>query len=464
VVEGSEDAPAGSPAWSPDGRRLALTRAGRIEIHDIDAAAEPRTLLDDPGTPHSLAWSHDGLLVAFVSGNRDFVLSETLLGNVAPAVIRVVPVEGGEAQTVTEPEALSVSPAWLPEGRSLLYVSNRGGVRDIWHQRLTRNGGRSGDPERLTTGLGAHGVSVAADGRRITYSAFSLTSNVWSLALPERGIASVRSAEPVTSGNQAVEDLDVLPGGRWLLFDSNRTGNHDIFLMPLRGGEAFQLTNNAADDFGPAWSPDGLEIAFYSLRNGTRDIFVMSNDGRRVTQVTSGPEQDHQPRWSPDGTRLVFNRSEDPGRRQPWVVTRRSDSTWSDPAPLAEDGDAAMWSPDGRWIAYVDSRSQVHVIPAAGGPSRIVVRTSDLSGAGAPRRPVWLSEDTLLVRQALPGGEGAIWMVPLAGGSPRMVVTFDDPSRTVFRDDFSSDGDRIYFPVSHLESDLWSMELERIRR
>jgi TolB protein len=118
----------------------------------------------------------------------------------------------------------------------------------------------------------------------------------------------VAEAEPVTRGNQVVEAASASPDGRWLAFDSDQSGNADIYRMPLAGGETEQLTTDPADDFAPAWSPDGTQIAFHSFRNGNRDLFVMPATDGTPQQVTSGPAQDRYPRWSPDGNRLAFKR------------------------------------------------------------------------------------------------------------------------------------------------------------
>ena len=56
---------------------------------------------------------------------------------------------------------------------------------------------------------------------------------------------------------------------------------------------------SSADDFYPAWSPDGSQIAFYSTRDGDREIFVMDADGSNVTQLTDNSAQDRYPQWRP---------------------------------------------------------------------------------------------------------------------------------------------------------------------
>jgi hypothetical protein len=54
---------------------------------------------------------------------------------------------------------------------------------------------------------------------------------------------------------------------------------------------------------------------------------------------------------------------------------------------------------------------------------------------------------------------GGIWLIPTNGGAPREVARFDDPLRPVYRDDFSSEGESVYFVVTELASSLWTASL-----
>jgi dipeptidyl aminopeptidase/acylaminoacyl peptidase len=105
------------------------------------------------------------------------------------------------------------------------------------------------------------------------------------------------------------------PGWTWLTFVSDRTGNADIFAIradcnAVRSDERdcglVQLTDDPADDLLPAWSPDGRWIAFVSTRDGNPEIYLMRRDGSDLRRLTDDPGGDWRPAWLPDGSGLVF--------------------------------------------------------------------------------------------------------------------------------------------------------------
>jgi TolB protein len=279
--------------------------------------------------------------------------------------------------------------------------------------------------------------------------------------LPAQGTASIRDAEPITSGAQIVEDLDVLPGGGWLLFDSNQSGNEDIFVQSLSSRRPTQITHDPGDDFGPVWSPNGREVAFYGVRDGVRHIFVMRATGRDVVQVTHDTLQSNQPQWAPDGERLVYYRRDAANRDRLMIVARNADSTWGEPKTVIDEfGTGVSWSPDGRWLAFSDPTGQIRLVSPDGGPSRLLA-TPEALGGTALKRPQWLPFDpAVLVRSERPGGMGAIWRVPIDGGAPMELVRLDDAARPVLRDDFVTDGERVYFTIGERSGSLWLIDVD----
>ena len=76
--------------------------------------------------------------------------------------------------------------------------------------------------------------------------------------------------------------------------------------MDINGGNASRLTNDEGTEGSPRWSPDGQKIVFDSDRAGNADVYVMNADGGSVRVLTSGPEGELMADWSPDGTKIVY--------------------------------------------------------------------------------------------------------------------------------------------------------------
>src|SRR5262249_28432303 len=118
---------------------------------------------------------------------------------------------------------------------------------------------------------------------------------------------------------------DVMPrispdGGR-IAFASNRSGNWDIYVMPITGGRAIQLTNGAADDLHPSWSPDGTQLAFSTPgeASGQRDLWVTGVGASGVAKFLG---YGLFPEWCPKGgtgtagaDRIAFQKSRERGDR-----------------------------------------------------------------------------------------------------------------------------------------------------
>jgi TolB protein len=259
--------------------------------------------------------------------------------NRAPASIWILDADGGIPVLVTDEEHLNVSPQWLPDSRHLLFVSNRDGARNLYVVEVGPEG-PLGQARAIPGAPDPHSISISADGRRLAYSRFPASQNIWSIRIPSSGTVSIRDAVQVTTGNQLIESHSLSPDAEWIVFDSDIGPVLDIYRQRI-GGESPQprlVADISFDAHNPAWSPDGTQIAFYATpeeSDGSAEVFVVSADGGTPTKVTDCVAV--FPSWSPDGLAIAFNSwGTDPdGKRNIWVVSRDAiGMPWSDAAQL----------------------------------------------------------------------------------------------------------------------------------
>lgn len=464
-----EDGWVAYPAWSPDGRTIAYVEDWAIYTRAVDGS-DPRLVSQDPAA-HSLAWSPGGKWIAFVSGNPVFTYGElpwgsaTNLGNVAPSSIWVVAASGGRPIRITDAQSLNTSPVWLPGARGLLFISDQGGSRDVYRIDLTGSGQPVAAPTRLTTGIGAHSISLSSDAKELAYSVFAQTGNIWTLPVPARGkgAASLNQARALTEGTQAIEGVALSPDGRWLAFDSDRDGNQDLYKMPVAGGEPVQLTHSPEADFVSTWSRDGRWIALHSYMAGSRRVRLVSPDGGEPRDLVSSPPNQRSPDLSSDGRALVFT-ADVHGQQQLFLATRTSDSSWSAARQLTTGGGwAGRWAPDDHAIVYC-RRDGLWLIPRTGGDSRSLLHQGASPQPPSPELADWGPDGRTIFYKAFDAaGHSSLWSVPADGGTPTPLVRFDDPARPSSRPEFATDGKSLFFTVGTRQSDIWAMELETRR-
>jgi Tol biopolymer transport system component len=456
-----------SATWSRTGDSIAVVRGDSLVVFSADGR---RSRFVATGREwHSCAWSPTRDQLACAAGNRDYVLLGQNFGNLSPSTIVVIAVATGRAVSVTDSLGVSLSPQWSLDGSRLFFVSNRDGPRDVYAVSVDADGHARGEPARVTTGLGAHSISLDAQGQRLTYAVYREEGNLWSLPIPPRDRAApvtTERAAQLTSGSQVVETMSVSRDERWVYYDSNIAGTADVYRIPVGGGEPERLTSYPSHEFYPVASPDGSEFAFHSPREGSRDMYVQRIGDAAPQRLTATPMQECCAMWSPDGQRLAYT---DYLAEHGIFLTRRDGSgQWGKPVNRLDYGFGWAWSRDGALIVLTAGRRLRSSLPS----ERIEVIAPD-SGVA---RTVYAAVDTL--RDPIVGrvdftrdaaglyfkshdamGRASIWHQPLSGGRPTMVVRFDDFTRQSFRSNFAVGAGRFFFAINDRQSDVWVAEL-----
>ncbi|MEM9378573.1 MAG: hypothetical protein AAGB93_01395 [Planctomycetota bacterium] len=177
-----------------------------------------------------------------------------------------------------------------------------------------------------------------------------------------------------------------------IVFTSDRTGTHQLYVMGAKGGAPVRLVETDREDRHPRWSPDGEHVAFESAGGGARDVWIVGADGSDLRRITEDGCSS-QPAWSPNGERLIFvtTRSGGPAlwtidlesRDETRVPTGRAFCRWPD------------WSPDGERIVFsslADGDEEIYVAGVDGsGLARLTRRP------GEDSRPRWSADGTEIV-------------------------------------------------------------------
>ncbi|MEO5816103.1 MAG: protein kinase [Gemmatimonadaceae bacterium] len=447
-----------SATWSPDGKQVAFARGD--SLYELPIAGGAPRLVGKVGELHSCAWSAVGDLIACVSGNVLHVIPGTNFGNIAPSAIVVFHATGGAPRPITDKTAMNQSPIWSADGRTLYFVSDRQGARDIYSLPIGADGSASGGAQRLTTGLGARSITLAANGNRLGYAVYRDQANVWTARIPTTSSATMPPLKPLTSGNQVIEAMRVSRDGNWLLFDSNLRGHAEIYRVRLSGGAPERLTDGKDDNYRADLAPNGKEIAYQSWRTGNRDLFVQAVDGASSSaQITATPgAQEAGAIWSPDGRALTF--SDLAGVHGLYVVRRDASGTWGKPVQRGVAGPGSSdWSPDSRSIASVYN-GVITIVGADSGTSHIAYAPRAGTDDPLAEQVVWRRDGSeFYFKSHDAAGRAMFWTIPTTGGRPHLLLQLDDLTHPSNRPDFAVDAERLYFVIQDRQSDVWIAEL-----
>ncbi|MBN9690032.1 MAG: S9 family peptidase [Verrucomicrobia bacterium] len=287
-------------------------------------------------------------------------------------------------------------------------------------------------------------------------------------------IACQRLLEPVPS-----------PDGRWVVYvvgvpslEENRV-NSDLWIVPAEGGTPRQLTRGPRHDRHPTWSPDGRWIAFESNRSGAFQVYVIPADGGEARALTSLSTEATQPVWSPDGGHIAFVST---------VFPEFSDKPFAEADRLNRERLTAQENSKVKarlitqllyrhWDSWVDGKRQhLFVIPVKDGASagsprnltpgdRDAVPTSSTFAAGDEFAFSPDGKELAYTVTPLPTREEAwktdhdIWIVELASGVRRQVTR--NPAADGFPR-YSPDGKYLVYRAqarAGFEADRWEVKL-----
>jgi Tol biopolymer transport system component len=259
---------------------------------------------------------------------------------------------------------------------------------------------------------------------------------------------------------QADQDAVWSPDGKWTAFVSTRGGNRDIWVKPVTGGDARQLTTDPAYDRYPAWSPDGKLIAFMSERGDHWNLWTIDPFAGPESLGQLSAEADSvnggQFDWSPDGREIVYEAKNGDGSELR-VAVFGSDARRTLETPFLHSN-SPSWSPDGKWIVFKSSgengrtESNLWIIPSTGGPLRRLTEhpSADFS-------PDWSPNGKWIVYYSARSGIRDLYIAPAAGGTE--IHLTDTPGTVEVHPSWSPDSRQISFTWDIPLNALWAMEV-----
>jgi serine/threonine protein kinase len=263
-------------------------------------------------------------------------------------------------------------------------------------------------------------------------------------------------------------DVTWSPSGRSIAYASDKTGNFDIWVQRVEGGDARRITNSPAQDTQPTWSPDDRTIVFRSERDGG-GLFAVPADGGAERRLTSFGVR---PRWAPDGSQLLFAAADvmGAGMTSP-LYTVRVDGSSPEPVlqPFLQQLDRGIggmrdwnWYPDSRHVSVLGivpgQGFGLYTVPLSGGRAIFLKHTPDL---GEWTAFGWASTTTLFVEC---GKDGVHSVVRLTVDPKTMAVletepvTMGDSWQSRFA--LSNDGRTLAFTMTKMSQRLWGLPFD----
>ena len=496
----------GSPVWSPDGKRVAYMHfynywKYEMEIVSLETGEVRHTEVN--GYPAD--WTKDGLYILYTEGWIDKASptvnllpvkggpskrlnvnpNETLRfspdgGHIVYVSkeednqdIYVMPVEGGEPIRITSDSAADVSPLWSPDGKFILFKSNR--VLDRWALWAApfKDGKLFGQPFVVRPDVGdARLHSWSEDGKLL----FSSSQSVSDFYVVNVDVEGRRKGEVIklTRGSEAHSPPAWSPDGKQIAYFSGRRGETISILCVTSADGKEEREEREIASIAPYKGPidwlndDEIVLIADIPEKREKGIYSVSVSSREIKPILVDNEVMGHVDVSPDGKRIAFLR----GLQHHQIYSVDVDG--SNLRQITSDDKASVynpaWSPDGRQLVFSKSargRRGISILSLNSGEERELLGSDDPEARF--RSPSWSPDGSKIIYSSRNAdSQNAIWIVPTSGEIKPQRVQVDIPSLSLpsivesegglFSPRWSPDGTKAAFVAGTWSWQLWIME------
>ena len=360
--------------WSPDGGWLYFTsdydgiRGASYKIH-VDGGTPIQVAGDPRETHYNLAISPDGKRLAFNNNGSPWWRHGQHPAGHSDIWIVSEAVGANDHRRLTQYLGKNLKPMWSTDGTGLYYLSDRDGEENIWY--MTLEGDMEAEQFTHFTDGRVLRPSISGDGKWIT---FERDFQIWRLNLEDRASEPVeiilQTDEKSTSiqhhsYSSGINEFELSPDGKKVAFIVRGEVFADLADKGdkvKKGGDSFKVTDTPFRESQLGWHPESDRVVYISDRTGHNEVFQYHFKERVETQLTDSPEQKYAPKFSPDGKWLAyiqvpFNPNTTRSDGEIWLMdvgTTEKRAFITDQVLIGVPQPTEFeWSPDSQWLAFI---------------------------------------------------------------------------------------------------------------
>jgi tricorn protease len=282
--------------------------------------------------------------------------------------------------------------------------------------------------------------SLSSDGKVIVYEA---DFGLWKLDVASGKSTEVKidivteekdnQTEIIAIENEA-DSFDLSPSGKRAVISAR----NQIFTIATDKGDISTIANNmgASRDESPAWAPDGKRIAFVSDRSGRQEVYLVDPDGKNLKQISDLDTDKSSIAWAPNSKSLIFASTD----KKLYLFSVADGKTRVLTSSTLAPPRGPAFSPDSKWVSFLKQdetlRSHVYVMALKGGPERRITEDDLAFSEGSA---VWSGDGRFLAYTIQAGTDGGV--ASTGGRATSQMKLMALPLRSLDKDPLDKDID-----------------------